>query len=86
MKVKGKLYLTHENVLRFDLEEPQRIENLDEPILFVLYENLQMAILQFGNEKVIKAISGEKVMEEIELPDKIDSYLFPEEKTLVGYV
>jgi hypothetical protein len=86
MKVKGKLYLTHENVLRFDLEEPQRIENLDEPILFVLYESLQMAILQFGNEKVIKAISGEKVMEEIELPDKIDSYLFPEEKTLVGYV
>ncbi|WP_281774268.1 hypothetical protein [Methanobacterium formicicum] len=86
MKVKGKLYLTHEKVLRFDLEEPQRIENLDEPILFVLYENLQMAILQFGNEKVIKALSGEKVMEEIELPDKIDSYLFPEEKTLVGYV
>ena len=86
MKVKGKLYLTHENVLRFDLEEPQRIENLDEPILFVLYESLQMAILQFGNEKVIKAISGEKVMEEIELPDKIHSYLFPEEKTLVGYV
>ncbi len=86
MKVKGKLYLTHENVLRFDLEEPQRIENLDEPILFVLYENLQMAILQFGNKKVLRAISGEKVMDEIELPDKIDSYLFPEEKTLVGYV
>lgn len=86
MKVKGKLYLTNENVLRFDLEKPQRIKNLDEPIIFVLYENLQMAILQFGNEKVIKAISGEKVMDTIELPDKIDSYLFPEEKTLVGYV
>lgn len=85
MKVKGKLYLTKNNILKFDLEQPQRIKNLDEPILFVLYEILEIALLQFGNEKVIKAISGEEIPDEIELPDKIDSYLLPDDN-LVGYV
>ena len=85
MRVKGKLYLTN-NVLRFDLNQPQKVKNLDEPIVFVLYEILEMALLQFGNEKVIKAISGEEIIDEIEIPDKIDSYLFPDEKTMVGYV
>ncbi|KAF5037654.1 hypothetical protein DSECCO2_562370 [anaerobic digester metagenome] len=85
MRVKGKLYLTN-NVLRFDLNQPQKVKNLDEPIVFVLYEILEIALLQFGNEKVIKAISGEEIIDEIEIPDKIDSYLFPDEKTMVGYV
>lgn len=86
MKVKGKLHLTMENTLRFDLDQPQRIKNLDEPVVFVLYEILEIAIVQFGITKIIKALSGDKVPDEIELPDKIGSYQFPEEKTLVGYV
>ncbi|MEN6554204.1 MAG: hypothetical protein ABFC34_15100 [Methanobacterium sp.] len=86
MKVKGKLHLTKENTLRFDFNQPQRIKNLDEPIVYVLYEILEMAILQFGITKIIKALSGDEVPDVIELPDEIDSYLFPEEKTLVGYV
>lgn len=85
MRVKGKLYLTN-NVLRFDLDQPHTVKNLDEPIVFVLYEIVEMALLQFGNEKVAKAISGEEIIDEIEIPDKIDSYLFPDEKTMVGYV
>jgi hypothetical protein len=35
---------------------------------------------------VVKAISGEEVVDEIEIPDKIDSYIFPGDQTLVGYV
>lgn len=85
MRVKGKLYLTN-NILRFDLNQPQKVENLKEPIVFVLYEILEMALLQFGNEKVVKAISGEEIIDEIEIPDKIDSYIFPGEQNLVGYV
>ena len=85
MKVKGKLYLTKNNILRFDLEQPQKVKNLNEPIVFVFYEILEMALVQFGNEKVIKALSGEEVPDEIELPDKIDSYLLPGDN-LVGYV
>ena len=88
MILKGKLYLTTDCILRFDLDQPQKIQGLNEPVIFVLYEILQMAIQQFGKENVITAIAGAEVISKIELPDKIDSYLLPltgNDEVPVGY-
>jgi hypothetical protein len=69
---KGVLLLDKEKMkLIFNFDEPQRVNSLEDDVIFAVFDSLELAVSNFGKETVLQALNGVEVQTSLELPEKL---------------
>jgi len=80
---KGVLLLDKEKMkLIFNFDEPQRVNSLEDDVIFAVFDSLELAVSNFGKETVLQALTGVEVQTSLELPKKLQVV---EPEALPGY-
>ena len=80
---KGVLLLDKEKMkLIFNFDEPQRVNSLEDDVIFAVFDSLELAVSNFGKETVLQALNGVEVQTSLELPKKLQVV---EPEALPGY-
>jgi hypothetical protein len=80
---KGVLLLDEEKMkLVFNFSKPQRVNSLEDDVIFAVFDSLELAVANFGKETVLQALTGVEVQTSLELPKKLQVV---EPEALPGY-
>ncbi len=81
---KGVLLLDKEKMkLIFNFDEPQRVNSLEDDVIFAVFDSLELAVSNFGKETVLQALNGVEVQTSLELPKKLQ--VVEQMEALPGY-
>lgn len=81
---KGVLLLDKEKMkLIFNFDEPQRVNSLEDDVIFAVFDSLELAVSNFGKETVLQALNGVEVQTSLELPEKLQ--VVEQMEALPGY-
>ena len=81
---KGVLLLDTEKMkLIFNFDEPQRVNTLEDDVIFAVFDSLELAVSNFGKETVLQALNGVEVPTSLELPEKLQ--VVEQMEALPGY-
>lgn len=69
--------------LIFNFDEPQRVNSLEDDVIFAVFDSLELAVSNFGKETVLQALNGVEVPTSLELPEKLQ--VVEQMEALPGY-
>lgn len=70
---KGVLVLDEEKMkLKFNFNEPEKVEFIEDDVIFAIFDSIDLAVANFGKENVLKAMKGYEVETSLELPERLE--------------